>query len=195
MARSTRTFIALPIPNPLKSKLERLQRLIAPDLPGASWVEPAGFHLTLAFLGDVDDTHLNHVCKAVAEAVKDLPPFGLTIKGLGAFPDASKPRVLWAGITGDIELLTGLRKAVVEAVAKVDYPPDDDRFHPHITLGYLKVGRGRDVDMTPLEAHYRNWAAGVFTADSVVTYASTSTPEGPAYAPLGVAPLAKRGSA
>jgi 2'-5' RNA ligase len=195
MARSTRTFIALPIPNPLKSKLERLQRLIAPDLPGASWVEPAGFHLTLAFLGDVDDTHLNNVCKAVAEAVKDLPPFGLTIKGLGAFPDASKPRVLWAGIEGDIEPLGRLQEAVVEAVEKVDYPPDDDRFHPHITLGRLKVGRGREVDMTPLEAHYRNWAAGVFTADSVVTYASTSTPEGPAYAPLGVAPLAKRGSA
>ncbi len=190
MARTTRTFIALPIPALLRAKLERLQRLIAPSLEGAKWVVPDMFHVTLAFLGDVDDIDLNRVCKAVAAAVKDIPPFGLTIKGFGAFPDAGEPRVLWAGLAGDLDALAAIQAAVVAAVVAAGYRPDD-RFHAHITLGRLKIAKGQVVDARPLEAHYRNWAAGVFQADSVVVYASTMTPEGPAYAPLGIAPMAK----
>lgn len=192
MPRTTRTFIALPIPNPLKTKLERLQRLIAPSLEGARWVEPSGFHLTLAFLGDVDDTDLSKVCNAVTVAVAAAAPFHLTIKSLGTFPTPVKPRVVWVGIEGDLDALADLQKIVAVAATEAGYRPEDERFHPHIALGRLKVGRGPTIDATALEAHYRLWAAGVFTAETVVVYASTSTPEGPAYAPLGQAPIGVR---
>jgi len=191
MPRTTQTFIALPIPAPLKAKLERLQRLIAPSLPDAKWVEPAGFHITLAFLGDVDDIHLNTVCNAVAEAVRGFSPIDLTIRSLGAFPDMASPRVLWAGIVGDLDELNELQQAVFSAADRAGYRADG-RFHPHITLGRMKIRRGQEADVTPLEAHYRTWAAGVFTADSVVTYASTHSSDGPAYTPLAIATLSDR---
>ncbi len=195
MPRTTRTFIALPVPKPLKAKLERLQRLIAPDLPGARWVEPEAFHLTLAFLGDVDDTDLNPLCKAVAAAAAGHGPVGLVLKGLGAFPDPASPRVLWAGIEGDLDPLGAIQRAVFAAAAGAGYRPDDDRFHPHITLGRLKVGREAAPDASALVAHYRNWIAGHYNADTVVTYTSSRTPEGVLYAPLGLAPLANRNDA
>ena len=191
MPRTTRTFIAIPIPAPLKLKLERLQRLIAPSLPDARWVAPAGFHVTLAFLGDVDDLHLNAVCKAVAESVRGLSPINLTIKTLGAFPDMTKPRVLWIGIEGGLEALATLQAAVFAAADQAGYRPDTEKFKPHITIGRIKIKRGQEVDMTPLEAHYRTWAAGVFVADSVVTYASTGDAEGPSYTPIGIANLSE----
>ena len=68
MARTTRTFIALAVPSALGEKLTRLQGLLAPKVPAARWSSSPPFHMTLAFLGDVHDTDLHKVCKAVAEA-------------------------------------------------------------------------------------------------------------------------------
>jgi 2'-5' RNA ligase len=195
MPRTTRTFIAIPIPLPLKQRLERLQGLIAPGIEGARWVEPAGFHLTLAFLGDVADPDLNGLCLAVAEGVREIPRFDLVIKGLGCFPDPERPRVLWVGIEGDLEALAAVQKAAFHAATAIGYRPPDDRFHPHLTLARIKTGRGPGVDVTPLLSQHRGWVAGTFNADVVITYASTRGPDGPAYAPLGKAPLSKRGHA
>ncbi len=141
MSRATRTFVALPIPQERAEKLARLQSLIAPELPTARWVEPEKFHLTLAFLGDVPDADLTLLCRTVADAVLSFPPFELSLEGLGVFPDPTRPRVVWAGVTGsDLEQLSVTQKAVAAAVASVGYPLEDDRFSPHITLGRLKPG-------------------------------------------------------
>ena len=66
MSRPTRTFVAIPIPADQAERLSRLQSLIAPQLPSARWVKPEEFHLTLAFLGDVDDGDLPRICTAIA---------------------------------------------------------------------------------------------------------------------------------
>ena len=68
----------------------------------------------------------------------------------------------------------------------------DTRFHPHVTLGRVKAGRGPAPDLTPIVNHYKTWSAGAFTVVEAVTFASTLTPDGPIYAPLGRAPLAGR---
>ena len=188
MSRTTRTFLALPLPNLVKVRLERLQQLVAPSLPDASWEPREMFHLTVAFLGDVADTDLNGLCKGVASAVADLPRFSLTIKGFGAFPDAERPRVVWAGVEGDLAALEALQKACCAAAVSAGYRPDE-RFQPHVTLGRVKIRKGETLDVSKLVAHYRTWAAGVAKIDSVTTFQSTFTPEGPAYAPLNVAPL------
>jgi 2'-5' RNA ligase len=193
MSRPSRTFIAVTIPDDRAEKLQRLQTLIAPSLSGARWVEPDKFHVTLAFLGDVPDDVLNPLCRAVAESVKDLPPFTLAIEKLGVFPSPVRPRVVWAGLTGEgIDTLLEARRLVVEAAASVEYPPEDDRFSPHITIGRLKPKRGEDGDCSPLLRHYERWMGGSFFVNQIVTLASTLTPEGPAYMPLGRAPLRGR---
>ena len=98
MPKTTRTFIAIPIPPTPGDKLTRLQNLLAPQVPAARWASTLPFHMTLAFLGDVPDTDLNTVCKAVAQACGPVPPFELRLEGVGAFPSPAKPRVLWAGL-------------------------------------------------------------------------------------------------
>jgi 2'-5' RNA ligase len=193
MARTTRTFIAVAVPDVLGQKLSRLQSLLAPDLPDARWSTIPPFHLTLAFLGDVEDTDLVDVCRVTAASSASIEPFPIRLEGLGTFPNPTRPRVVWVGATGPgVAPLEGLQKEVVKAVRSIDCPPDDDRFHPHVTLGRLKPGRGPSPDMTPLLKHYRTWAAGSFTIAEVVVFSSTLTPDGPAYAPLGRAPLRGR---
>jgi 2'-5' RNA ligase len=190
MPSSSRTFIALPIPQVQRNRLGRLQGLIAPELPNARWTEPDQFHLTLAFIGDVPDVDLNHFCRAVGEAAVGFDPFVINLQSLGAFPDADRPRVVWVGVTGPgLEVLAGLQEAVASAAAEAGFPPEDDRFHPHVTLGRVKSKKGQEVEISRLIPHYRSWAAGQFTASEVLVYASTMTPEGHGYMVLSRAPL------
>ena len=191
MPKTTRTFVAIPIPAPLGDKLVRLQGLLAPQVPAARWTATLPFHLTLAFLGDVAETDLNAVCKAVAQASGPATPFELHIEGVGAFPNPAKPRVLWAGLRApEPSALQGLQKQVVQALTKVGYRPDE-RFTPHATLGRIKPDRRGPPpdDLTAVLARLQNWSGGSFTVAEVVTYASTLSPDGPAYATLARAHL------
>ena len=190
MPSTARTFIALPIPDLQRTRLGRLQGLIAPELPNARWVTPDQFHLTLAFLGDIPDLDMAAVCRGVAEAALKFGPLTLNLQSLGAFPDATNARVAWVGVTGpNLDLLMALRLAVVEGVTRAGYPPEDDRFTPHLTLGRLKVVKGQPIDLSPQIAHFRTWSAGNFEVNQVISYASTITPEGPSYMALATAPL------
>ena len=194
MSRPTRTFLALPIPPDRADKLQRLQGLVAPAFPGARWVEPSKFHVTLAFLGDVPDEDLAPLCRAVSSAVEGFAPMTLAIEGLGVFPDPTRPRVVWAGLKSkDLGALAEIQEAAVRAAGEVGYPPEDDRFSPHVTLGRLKPGRGPSGDCTPILRHHERWKGGAFAVTEVVTYASQFLADGPAYVALGRAPLRGRG--
>jgi 2'-5' RNA ligase len=190
MPARTRTFIALTVPEKVGDKVTHLQTLLAPEIPGVRWAATS-FHVTLAFLGDVADADLNGVCRAAAEAAAAVAPFVLRVEGLGCFPDPKRARVVWVGMTGPgLDPLSVLQKRVVKAVAEAGCPPEDDRFHPHITLGRIKLGRGPARDWTPLLRHYQAWSAGSFDVAEVTVYASHLTPDGPVYTPLSTARLA-----
>ena len=194
---SARTFVALPIPEIQRTRLGRLQSLLAPDLPETRWVTPDQFHLTLAFLGDVPDLDLAPVCRAVGDAAKPFTRLTLNLQSLGAFPDPERPRTVWVGLAGpDQAGLINLQAAIAAGVAAVGYPAEGDRFTPHLTLGRLKGGKAGEVDVVKQVAHFRTWSAGNFEATQVVTYASTIAPEGPTHMTLASSPLrsAKRRS-
>src|SRR4051812_38775134 len=119
MPQTTRTFVAIPVPGDKARKLERLQQLLAAELPGVRWVDPGHFHLTLAFLGDVDVADLDKVCRAAGEAAATFAPIDLVIEGPGAFPNPSRPRTLWVGLTGPgLGDLGRLQEAVAGAVRR-----------------------------------------------------------------------------
>src|SRR5918993_4268444 len=163
MARTTRTFVAIAVPELLGAKLTRLQRLLAPEIPGARWSEAHPFHLTLAFLGDVADVDLNPLCEAVAGAAADFEPFELRLEGLGVFPDPARARVAWVGLAGPgLPALAEPRERVAGAATMTLSLPVDSRFNPHITLGRLRVDRRKPLDLAPLLKHYRTWSAGSF---------------------------------
>lgn len=192
MANSTRTFIALEIPEGPAGKIGRLIETLRPAWPCVRWAESGHFHLTLAFLGDVAHLDMASVCKAVQEAASPFAPFELAIQGLGMFPSPAKPRVLWAGIVGaDGDPLGRLQRAIAEAVNAVGYPADD-RFHPHVTLGRMKPGQRLAVPADELIARHAGWKAGAFRAREAIVFSSSLSPDGPVYAPLSRAPLRGR---
>lgn len=133
-----RLFIAIDLPLELKKALVKLRR----DLPGARWVPTAQIHLTLAFLGEVEEARVEQLRAELARIHR--PPFPLTLTGMGCFPSWQQPRVLWVGLLSQPQLLA-LVAAVQNALRACDLPQDERPFSAHITLARLKRPVGREV--------------------------------------------------
>jgi RNA 2',3'-cyclic 3'-phosphodiesterase len=190
MSETTRTFIAIAIPETLGRELARMQALLTPEIPGCRWPENLPFHLTLAFLGEIRDTDLDRLGESIKPKVALFEPFEVCLQGLGAFPNVARPRVIWAGVGApNVERLMDLQQSVVATISKDGFPPDDLRFHPHITLGRMKPGRHPRCDFARWVDRFRGWSAGSFTVTEVVTFASTLGPNGAIYTPIGHAGL------
>lgn len=199
MSDTTRTFVALAVPDTLTLRVSRLQEQLAGAVEGVRWEVAAPFHITLAFLGEVAHSDLVSVCRTVQDEARNFAPLALQLEGLGAFPDAAKARVVWSSVSGpDLASLLALQAAIARGVALAHYPTDQKPFHPHVTLGRAGQahGRKRDRNSDPppdigrLVNHYKTWRAGPFTVNEVITFSSTLTRDGPVYAALGRAPFA-----
>mgnify|MGYP000512653491 CR=1 FL=1 len=126
-----RVFIAVDLPQPVRDRLAMLRG----GIPGARWVPPENYHLTLKFLGEIDHGAIEDVIAALADLV--MPGFAVAIDGVGHFGTERKPSVLFARVARS-DLLQRLHDKVDRATVAAGLPPDDRKFAPHVTLAYLR---------------------------------------------------------
>jgi 2'-5' RNA ligase len=135
-----RTFIAIrfspQVDRALWQVVEQLRR--ADKLRGVKWVEPGNIHLTLQFLGEVEEKLLDQIASGLRKELADFPAFEASLSGLGAFPDRSRPRVIWAGVAQGARELEQLSARVQEANRALGFTPEDRPFRAHVTLGRVK---------------------------------------------------------
>ena len=112
-----------------------------------AWVAPGNLHLTLKFLGAVPEERTDAIVGALTQSGLDLQPFEARILGLGAFPSANRPRVVWAGVTDGAAEMVELARRVETALAKLGFAHDERPFSPHVTLGRVRRP-GRDSALT-----------------------------------------------
>ncbi len=135
----TRTFIAVRLPDAIRSQLALQIDALKPRLPAAvRWVALESLHLTLAFLGELDDARLEAAEQATAVAAREGPPFTLALTHLGTFGSARAPRVIWAGVSGDIAALGNLQGRLATELELRGFPHEDRPFSPHLTLARIK---------------------------------------------------------
>ncbi|MDH3496395.1 MAG: RNA 2',3'-cyclic phosphodiesterase [Gemmatimonadota bacterium] len=135
-----RLFVAINLPDDVRHAIVRAaEPLRQPGLP-VKWVEAAGIHLTLKFLGEVDAGREPAVRAALADACAPARRFQLPIAGFGAFPTPARPRVVWVGCE-PVPALELLQHGVETAFATLGFPVEGRPFRPHLTLGRAK----RDV--------------------------------------------------
>ena len=137
-----RTFIALEVSQEARHALGAvITRLQDAGVSGIRWVRPEGIHLTLKFLGDVDASAVEGILSAMERACFGNGPIALSLTGLGAFPNASSPRVLWAGLGGELESLGGLQGDLDgELSESLGFSKETRPFSLHLTLGRLRDG-------------------------------------------------------
>ena len=113
---------------------------------------PGNLHLTLRFLGAVPETRIDSVAGALTDAGREAGPFEARIHGVGAFPSAGRPRVVWAGVTDGASQMIELAQRVDVALAALGFPRDDRPFSPHVTLGRVRRPRRNPTLTDALES-------------------------------------------
>jgi 2'-5' RNA ligase len=135
---TTRTFIAIELPDGVRAALRRELAHLASALPAIRWVGAESLHITLAFLGALDDAQLAAATDATEEAARAHRPLRLEIVGLGTFGREWAPRVIWAGVGGQSNRLLALQESVAAALAARGFPREERPFSPHLTLARVK---------------------------------------------------------
>lgn len=134
---SGRLFFAVPLPNPTKAPIEALLPEISRAVPEARIAAASGWHLTLAFLGQVRPESAADVVQVGEAAVAGLPPAELRLEGAGGFPNTRRARVLWVGVAGDVEMLAGLASTLASECRRAGLRFEERELHPHLTLARL----------------------------------------------------------
>lgn len=188
MGKRVRTFLALELPGSIKNRAVRMQGILAQSVSDTKWVEAENMHITLKFLGEVLERDLYHVCKIARKVAAQHPPFELEVTGVGAFPHARRPRVLWAGVGAGTEALCALQAGLDREYAEAGWPPEGRRFQPHVTLGRVRQPRA-NRELEGVFKQYENWKAGRMEVDELLVMSSELTKRGPIYAVLARVPL------
>jgi 2'-5' RNA ligase len=143
----TRTFIAIERNEHLQHHLEQVIHQVAQILPSMRWVNPKGIHLTLAFLGELDDAQLADAAQAAQVAAQQVEAFHYRLTRLGIFGASRHPRVLWMGIDETSGTLNNLQRILYQQLEQRGFALDKRAFSPHLTLA-----RGK-APLSPSEQH------------------------------------------
>jgi 2'-5' RNA ligase len=185
-----RCFIAVDLSDEVRSALDAAQGRLRARAPRADvrWVDAAGMHLTLQFLGEVSDARLPGVRTALTAAATTASPMALTCRGLGAFPGLARPRVVWAGMRGAVGDLSGLAAACQRACEPLGFAPETRPFRGHVTLARVRSPRGFGPLARIIEAAADD-DFGAWTVAEVVLYCSHLRRTGSVYEALDRVPL------
>lgn len=168
-----RLFVAVDLPESIRDRLLALQG----GVPGARWSNSGQLHLTLRFIGEVDENVAHDVHDALA-AIR-APSFTLEISGVGEF-GGKNPRALWAGVKSN-ESLLHLQRKIETALQRIGLEPEQRKYSPHITLARLKSPPREKV--VQFLTHAALFAAGPFPVNNFMLFSSHPTPSGSIYNP------------
>lgn len=177
---SVRAFLAVPLPDELKTSLAALQKNLAKRIFDVRWSRPENLHLTLRFFGETEQETLERVRVSMLSVKRGFSPFKLTVKGLGFFPNQARPRVVWLGLT-PAERLRQLHALCEDSLRAVGIAPEGRPFVPHLTLGRLRSSGG---SLTGIVSEFEQAVIGEVWVDQLVLYQSRLHPGGAEHKPL-----------
>ena len=183
-----RSFIAVPVPPETAEKLRAAQDLLRRAGPGVKWVDTSTLHITLKFLGSVERDRLNATWQSVEEGLDGGEPFTMRCRGIGAFPNKRRPRVVWAGVAEGAAELTDLAVRVDRACGEHNFEQEGRPFHPHVTLGRVR-GPMSDPELASAITDLQETDFGEARVERVLLMKSQLTPRGAVYHVLDEKPL------
>jgi 2'-5' RNA ligase len=140
-----RCFVAIELDDALRRPLVRLLEERLPGNRNVRWVTPAQLHLTLKFIGEIENADLPGIQAALETAGASIKPFSIRLTEYGVFPNPARARVLWVGVRDSDSLSTRLAEIIDAELAKIGIPAETRPFTPHITLGRTKSPAGARV--------------------------------------------------
>lgn len=182
MSEQIRSFVAFDMDNEsvLKS-LTTVQAQLARTGADLKVVEPKNIHITVRFLGNVTAKTVEEIYESMKKV--QFVPFDVKICGVGAFPDARYPRVVWAGMTEGAEKLRGIFSQLEPNLRSLGFAPDPKGFSPHLTIARVRSGRNK-AELASFINENVGYEFGVVRAACLRLKRSDLTPRGPIYSTL-----------
>jgi 2'-5' RNA ligase len=185
-AKPLRLFVAVDPPPRAVSAVDQALEPWRERYPRGRWVKPENWHITLKFLGRTWPRLVQAVHEACREAAVEVRPFTLSLGGLGAFPRATRARVLWLGLEDDEGSLPALAKAL-DAALEEDFPPEKRGFTAHLTVA--RFDPPADLSQATGEMEGFRVEARPFRVSKLLLYQSHLSPRGARYEVLEAFPL------
>lgn len=189
MQKTFRTFIAVPIPDAVVVFLEQIQAQLQSPGMNVRWVATKNIHLTLKFLGDIDPSQVPAIAARMDTAAGATPVFTLQAKGVGVFPNLRRSRVLWVGLTGELDRLSAVQAALESSLESVGFSSASRPFRAHLTIGRSRQRIDAQMLGACLEP-LKDVASNRFRVDRLTLVKSRLKPAGAEYTPLHTSPLA-----
>ena len=193
-----RTFLAVELSDALRTNLARLQldlkQRLSRELPRnvrMSWIQPVSIHLTIKFLGDIDEQLVSPMQETMGQAIAGHPRLQIPLERLGGFPRLQQPRVLWVGPSDEWEQgeesrrLTSVHRAIEECCCSFDLAPENRPLSPHLTIARIKEG-GYSMGEVLAKSGVMNRPLSLssLAVDSIVLMRSELKPTGSVYTKL-----------
>jgi 2'-5' RNA ligase len=168
-----RAFIAFELPPEVKTYLGEIISGLRGNRAPVRWVKPEGLHITLKFLGDIEEKIVPSLSRQLNDIVASCLPLQLSLSHLGAFPDARRPRVIWAGLRGDTSAMAEIAGKIDRICTSFGMEKEKRPFRAHVTIGRLKV-----PSVVDLAQELRDTG---FTIQNVILYQSELSSQGARY--------------
>lgn len=182
MQEPIRSFLAFDIDNEsVMKKLAEMQSMLLKTDPDLKVVEPKNIHITIRFLGNITPSTVEKIFEEMKKV--QFTVFNVKICGVGAFPHARNPRVLWAGITEGAEQLRDIFNQIEPRLLSLGFTPDPKGFSPHLTIARVRSGRNK-AELDKFMSEKGNYEFGVVRAACLRLKKSDLTPKGPIYSTL-----------
>ncbi|MBI5360249.1 MAG: RNA 2',3'-cyclic phosphodiesterase [Planctomycetes bacterium] len=179
-----RLFIALEMDHSLRAGIEALVNDIKHLGLHASWVPVSNMHLTLKFLGDTDEKHVESIKKILDECACVTAPFETALQGIGVFPDIRRPRVLWLGCSAPSGTISKLHGFLESKLSALGFPLENRRFLPHLTLARIKSPKNMEFFRGFLGEKHGNLLIGTSRMEGITLFKSDLLKTGAVYTAL-----------
>ena len=182
-----RTFLAVPVPRDVSSKKNMLYSTLENVDGDINWVKNAQVHLTMKFLGHTPESAIIDVIDHVEKITPNMNPFDLKIEETGCFPVPTRPRILWLGLKGNLDLLKSMVESIENVLEPLGFPKESRDILPHITLARIKYPQKHTPNVDPfLKSSYDPID---FPVDRMQFFSSELLPSGAVHTILKTFPL------
>lgn len=177
-----RCFVSIDVEDPsVLANIAKVQQTLLSVGGGLKLVERENLHLTLRFLGELPRGLVEEVSRRLSGV--EFETFEIELRGLGAFPSSTRPRVVWIGVEGGAGELEELARKINKALAGLGLPPPDKEFYPHLTIARVR-SRSAAAAVSRVVVEHEDLAFGKMLVDNFRLKSSVLTPKGPIYSTL-----------
>jgi len=184
-----RSFLAFELPVDIKRIIMAVSENVR-ELPlNVRWLNVTNIHLTIVFMGDVQEEQIKPIQDIVKDVCQGYGPFSIAVKGIGIFGSRRNPRVLWIGLDGAIDRMGYFRDDLQKGLRPFGIKEEKRRFKPHLTLGRFRKGARTGAHLDDLLSKYQDLTSPECIIEELVLFKSDLKPGGAVYSKLNGWPL------